>query len=216
MIDRANTCYDGTMAKPPSRLEARTEAILRATLEELAEVGYASLSFESIASRVGIAKTTVYRRYSTKAVLVKAAIERFVDSAVGELPDTGSLRGDLIALAQQAVSISTSAVGQALFKLGLGRRDAELVELFAMSRDFEAEKSARDAIVATRAVARGEVTDAGEFKRLLDVIVGSFVFKVAIMREAVNEVEIGRTVDMLLNGVSRPDPAVSKRKPSSR
>ncbi len=212
MRDTDKPCYDGAMEKPPSRREARTEAILRATIEELAERGYAALSFESVAGRVGIAKTTLYRRYPTKEFLVRAAIERYVDSIAGEALDTGSVRGDLLAVAQKAIAVASSAIGKGLLKLGLERPESEL---FALSKDFEARKAARDAKMAERAVARGEIADAAQLNRLADVLTDSILFKVAVKREAVDEVEIGRLVDLLMNGVSKPVALTDRRKPAA-
>jgi AcrR family transcriptional regulator len=170
-------------------------------LEELAAVGYAELSFETVAARVGVAKTTVYRRHPTKRALVQTAIQTFIDSLAGEIPDTGSLRGDLVALGRQAVRISTSVLGQCLFRLGVECRDPDLVE---MSNDFEAKKAARDEIVATRAVARDEISVPAEIRRVIGVLVGTIVFKTVFKRQSVDEVEIGKIVDLLLNGAAKP------------
>ncbi|MDP9192520.1 MAG: TetR/AcrR family transcriptional regulator [Acidobacteriota bacterium] len=57
------------------RREGADEEILRATRELLAENGYASFNVDLIAARTGIAKTTIYRRWSTKGALVAAAID---------------------------------------------------------------------------------------------------------------------------------------------
>jgi len=185
---------------------------LRATLEELAAVGYAALSVEAIASRVGIAKTTVYRRYATKPVLVRAAIEKFIDTLAGESADTGSLRGDLIDFGLQVCRISTSIIGKSLLKIGLECPEPELVE---MSKEFEAKKNARDAVVANRALARGEISNPTELVRLMEVLVGSIIFRLAFKQESVDEVEIGKTVDLLLGGVSKPPPPGPRRRSSA-
>ena len=72
-------------------------AVLGATADLLAEVGYEELTVEAVARRAGVHKTTVYRRWPTKPDLVAdAARERSVQLV--EVPDTGSLRGDLTAL----------------------------------------------------------------------------------------------------------------------
>jgi len=55
------------------RDERATQAITEAALRQLAELGYARLSIESIASEVGVARATVYRRFKDKADLVTAA-----------------------------------------------------------------------------------------------------------------------------------------------
>lgn len=51
------------------------QAILQATLDLLAEVGYQSMSIEAIASRAGVGKTTIYRRYTSKEELVADATQ---------------------------------------------------------------------------------------------------------------------------------------------
>jgi AcrR family transcriptional regulator len=72
-------------------------ALLDAAWEELAEAGYAKLSMESVASRAGTGIAVLYRRWANKDELVLTAIERHRTSHPVELPDTGTLRGDLIA-----------------------------------------------------------------------------------------------------------------------
>ena len=63
-------------------------AMLQATLELLAEVGFDTMSIEAIAARAGIGKTTIYRRYASKAELVADAIESIRAEIV--IPDTSN------------------------------------------------------------------------------------------------------------------------------
>ena len=89
--------------------------MLGATADLLAEVGYEELTFEAVARRAGVHKTTVYRRWPTKPDLVAdAARERSVQLV--EVPDTGSLRGDLTALARAVAANIGSDVGSAMTK----------------------------------------------------------------------------------------------------
>jgi AcrR family transcriptional regulator len=73
------------------------QAILDAALAEFAEDGYRGLSIEGVAARAGVAKATVYRRYSSKAELLVDAIRRQLH-LVDVLPDTGDLRADLLGM----------------------------------------------------------------------------------------------------------------------
>ena len=86
------------------------QAMLQATLELLAEVGFEAMSIEAISSRAGVGKTTIYRRYSSKAELVADAIENIREEIV--IPDTGSLWGDMDALIQNAAQISLNPLGR--------------------------------------------------------------------------------------------------------
>jgi AcrR family transcriptional regulator len=78
---------------------SRDTSILDATLEALAESGYDGMTIDMVAARTGAARATVYRRWPTKAKLVLDAVARMSGSDIDpdDLPDTGSLRGDLAA-----------------------------------------------------------------------------------------------------------------------
>lgn len=181
--------------------ESRTQAILRAALEELAQVGYSALSIESIAQRVGIAKTTIYRRYPTKTELLRTAIRQFLTDALGEPRDTGSLRGDLIALGQQLLQLTSSVLGQSLFRTKLLDRVAP--ELEEIAREFESEHEALQLKIADRATRRGELVSVADFNRVVQVLFGFVLFKRVFRKQSVDELEIAGLVDMLLNGVIR-------------
>ena len=81
--------------RPPGRPRSERShlAIVRATLELLTEVGYQRLTMEQVQRRAGVGKATIYRRWDSKAELVKDAIQYV--SAELPIPDTGSLRGGL-------------------------------------------------------------------------------------------------------------------------
>jgi AcrR family transcriptional regulator len=75
------------------------DAILAMTLDLVAERGYEGLSLDEVAARSGKAKTTLYRRWATKEELVLAALRAVGRPPEAEvLPDTGSLRTDLLAV----------------------------------------------------------------------------------------------------------------------
>lgn len=71
--------------------------LLAAAWEELVEAGYGRLTMDSVARRARTSEPVLYRRWANKDELVLAAIERHRDANPVAVPDTGSLRGDLIA-----------------------------------------------------------------------------------------------------------------------
>jgi AcrR family transcriptional regulator len=73
-------------------------ALLDAAWDELADVGFGSLTMESVAARAKTGVAVLYRRWPNKSELVLAAIEHYRRTRPVEVPDTGSLRGDLLAL----------------------------------------------------------------------------------------------------------------------
>jgi AcrR family transcriptional regulator len=142
--------------KRPRRRGAVLEsAILDAVLAELAEVGYARLSMERVAERAGASKASVYRRWPSKVELVMDAVYHvFPDS--GSPPDTGSLRGDLIALMSTVADQLAGPAGQALGGVlsdALG--DPEQARRVRSYARGTSQKAMRE--VARRAVARGEI-----------------------------------------------------------
>jgi AcrR family transcriptional regulator len=86
------------------------QAIRQATLALLATVGFDRLSIEAVAAEAKVGKTTIYRRYASKAELVADAIESLRQAIV--LPDTGSLWGDLDALIETAAQITLTPLGR--------------------------------------------------------------------------------------------------------
>lgn len=90
----------GKPASVRPRVEgAREGEILDATFDLLAEVGYDRLTLDAVASRARAGKATLYRRWDDKCSLVIDALIRAKGAPPAVVPDTGSLRGDLLALA---------------------------------------------------------------------------------------------------------------------
>src|SRR5205814_8700474 len=80
------------------RGEQREQALLAATVHLLAEVGYQALTMDAVAARAQASKATIYRRWRNKAQLGKAALDRADAAYNAAVPETGSLRGDLLAV----------------------------------------------------------------------------------------------------------------------
>lgn len=134
-------------------------------MTELAENGYAQLTMERVAERAGAGKASLYRRWSSRAELVRDTAYHLLRDADG-LPDTGSLRGDLIAALGQTAGLLAGPMGAALRALvseALADRvdGADLASLSTgMGRRIMTE-------VIERAVARGEIpADAAGVLRL--------------------------------------------------
>lgn len=87
-------------AEPPPRHRRRgpalEAALLDAAWEELVEIGFAKLTMESVASRAGTGIAVLYRRWANKHELALSALEHYRISHPVDVPDTGSLRGDLL------------------------------------------------------------------------------------------------------------------------
>ncbi|MEZ0108657.1 AcrR family transcriptional regulator [Catenulispora sp. EB89] len=90
------------------RGEELEAAILDAAWQELVDAGFARLTMESIAARAKTGVAVLYRRWPNKDDLVLAAIRHYGTTHPVEVPDTGSLRDDMIAF---LTGVSVSRVG---------------------------------------------------------------------------------------------------------
>lgn len=145
-------------ASPPRSGRPRSaqadEAILDAALEQFAELGFDGLSIEGVADRAGVSKTTIYRRYASKAELVLAACER-VCHQIAPAPDTGSLRGDLEAiLANLCRLLGTTIAGRAVPQLV--SESARIPELADAYHAFVAQRREKCRTALRRGIERGE------------------------------------------------------------
>lgn len=95
-----------THGAPPGPTRSRRrgavleDAILDAAWDELAAVGYAQVTMAGVAARAGTNKAALYRRWPSRTELLAAAIDRRVAPLAALPADTGSLRGDVIAVLQ--------------------------------------------------------------------------------------------------------------------
>jgi AcrR family transcriptional regulator len=98
--------------KPRKRGQALLTAIFEATLTELGEAGYASLTMEHIAARARTSKASLYRRWSSRRELVADATRWAVSDRI-ELPDTGDVRKDLLTLLRIVARQLAGPLGEA-------------------------------------------------------------------------------------------------------
>ncbi|WP_162795308.1 TetR/AcrR family transcriptional regulator, partial [Nonomuraea lactucae] len=96
---------------PRRRGEALNAAIFQATLDELAETGYARLTMERVAERAGAGKASLYRRWPTRLELVMDAVYEVLPDPAST-PDTGTLRGDVLAALRGAAEVLAGPAGE--------------------------------------------------------------------------------------------------------
>jgi AcrR family transcriptional regulator len=133
---------------------ALEQAILRAAVDELLESGYANLTMDRVARRAGTNKNAIYRRWPNRTALGIAAYRRLTVHEI-DLPDTGSLREDVLVLLRGANQHWSSPLGQILRDLLADVGSAP--ELVAQLREPASDAgSAIWLTVLGRAVARGE------------------------------------------------------------
>jgi AcrR family transcriptional regulator len=174
----------------------RESAICEAALELLLEVGYDRMSMDAVAARARASKATIYRRWPGKRELVADAIRCRAPHHV-EPPDTGSLRGDIVA--------TLATVGE-----GIGSEDADLLAgvLRAMrgapeiaetlrAQMLEDKRSVGRTIVA-RAVARGELGPDADPEVFHEVAPALMFFRVLVTGQPVDEGFLAHVADDVL------------------
>jgi AcrR family transcriptional regulator len=138
------------------RGEELEAALLEAAWQELVEAGFARLTMESVAARAKTGVAVLYRRWSNKDDLAIAAIRHYGTTHFVDIPDTGSLRGDMIPLLSSFSStrVSFAATVSAVFSgllASTGLTPAEVREKILADRPLQSDQ------VFARAHDRGEI-----------------------------------------------------------
>jgi len=161
------------------------------------------MSIEEVAARAGVGKTTIYRRWPSKGLL---ALDAFVASFREEqpLPDTGTLRGDLLsALHAWVRAVTQTVMGPML--TGLIAEAQHDPELRGAWRDRVLEPlRMQHRIMLDRAIARGEIAASVDRDVVLDLFFGAAEHRLLLGHLPITGEFITEVVDTILTGVARP------------
>ncbi len=199
------------------RDHTRDAVLLDAALEVLAEVGYDGMTMDMVAVRAKAGKATVYRRWPSKAELVLDAVARMKHSQVDldRLPDTGTLRGDLVALIKpqsleegaRKLKVMAGLASMLSHHLGLAEAgNAAIVEPWA----------AAHRALMHRAVDRGEIPSTADIETLAHVIPSMAAYRALIQRKPVDRDFLVSLIDGLLLPALRPAPVGAGTAPTGR
>ena len=146
--------------RPPRSTRRRGEelenALLEAAWAELLSAGYGKLTMEAVAERAGTSRAVLYRRWQGLPELVIAAIRRYRPMLSGELPDTGSLRGDVLALLRRT-SVALADLGPETVYGLLGDFFSDSARFGALEGEVFNISGTAMAEILRRAADRGEV-----------------------------------------------------------
>jgi AcrR family transcriptional regulator len=174
----------------------RDAAIRDAALALLAEVGYERMTVDAIAAAAGVSKPTIYRRWAGKQELVADAI-RLHPHTQALAPDTGSLRGDLLAAVRQ---LADHQLEDAQVAAGLASRLRDSTELAELIREHAVEAvRGRFTQILDRAAARGELAAEPAVSTLFSDVAPSLVHtRVLLSLEPVDDAFVTELVDRIL------------------
>ncbi|MFF4209615.1 TetR/AcrR family transcriptional regulator [Streptomyces sp. NPDC001796] len=194
------------------RSAAADAAILEATREALVELGWSKLTLGDVATRAGVAKTTLYRRWAGKNELVVDAVAELFDEL--ELPDRGSLAADIEGVVLQFAAI----LDRPEAKSGLMAVVAESTRDDALRERIRAsivDRQKRLVLAGrARATARGELppeTDPEETARtadlIFDMVAGAVVHRTLVSARPADEEWVHSFTRVLLLGLTANSPS---------
>jgi AcrR family transcriptional regulator len=186
------------------RSQQSERAILAAASELLEEQGFAQFTIEEVSSRAKVGKATIYRRWPTKGTLAFDAFQ--AQFARQPLPDTGSLRGDLLAALRSWIrAVKGTSTGRTLRGLiAEVQRDPELADVW---RDrFVQPVRTRNRTMFDRAVARGEIAADADAEVALDLLYGAGYHRLLQSHLPLSDRFATTVVDLRVSGLGAGEP----------
>jgi len=180
------------------------DRVLDVAIALYAEAGWAGFTFEAVARRSGVGKAALYRRWPSRGELLRQTFEaRWF--AVDRI-NSGTLRGDLTALARMIFTTLTSPYGAASRWMAMDA--VQHAEVRAVSAPYSEAAIRQGRAIARRAIARGEIAASVNPGLLMDLVVGAVTNHVATtparLKPAMmdqREGFIATLVDTVLRGV---------------
>ena len=179
------TGVDAARQRPGGRTAQVRRTVLDATVLELVEHGFRGLTVEGVATRAGVNKTTLYRRWRNRESLVVDAVEVFaVEQA--DVPDTGDLDEDLRRWAHSIRRTLSGPVSGALVRAVFGgASDSPVVH--ELRRRFWLTRSALVVQLVERAVERGQLPAGTDAEEVIKHVGAPLYYRVLVLDEPLTD-----------------------------
>jgi AcrR family transcriptional regulator len=174
-------------------------AVLQAALEAMAEHGPGGVTISEIARRAGVHATSVQRRWGTaENVTLDAMLTRSQEQL--PVPDTGTLRGDLIAFARLIATYLATPLGTALSRtLAVAEDDPDMAD---GRLQFWRARYDIARVMISRAIERRELADGTDSQLALELLIAPLHFRALLTRQPIDDSLIEQVVDTLLRGLA--------------
>ena len=196
------------------RSAAADTAILSATRQALVELGWSKLTLGDVATRAGVAKTTLYRRWSGKNELVVDAVAELFGEL--ELPDRGSLAADIegVVLQFAAILARPEAKSGLMAVVAESTRDDALRERIRASivdpqKDLVLEGRARARTRGELPPESGPLEASRTVDLIFDMVAGAVVHRTLVSAEPADEEWVSDFTRVLLHGLTAAPPGSS-------
>ena len=190
---------DASPRRPGRPRDARAdEAILGAVVDLLAEEGFSGLTIDAVANRAGVGKATIYRRWEGKEQLVLDALSS--GRIQVDAPDTGDLRGDLLAY---YLPLTEADAQQGAIRLmpALAARAAVDDQIADRLRTFVSDRRTPVAALIERARGRGEVAVDLDVELAVDLLTGPIMYRLYFSGTPVDRAMVEALVDHVIRAL---------------
>lgn len=170
----------------------------------------AGLSIEAVARRAQVHRATLYRRWGSREALILEALREQASENV-PVPDTGSLREDLIRLATDAVR--NAVANEPILRASISEL-AHNTAVAEVTRQFWLERLALDGQIVRRAIERGEIPPGTDARTVIEGVLGPLHLRFLISGRPANRRTVIGTVELVVRGLCDTQ-SRSERKPAS-
>jgi AcrR family transcriptional regulator len=166
------------------RVRRSKETVLSVTSELLTESGLGGVSVDEVSRRSGVAKTTIYRHWPTRSDLVLEACSQM--STTHEVPDTGSLEGDITALLTSIAKLLSTARWSSVLPsiIDAAERDPDIAKIHGRIQMGHAIPFQE---VIARAMRRGEIPKTADPKAMIATLLGPLFYRRWFSREPLDD-----------------------------
>jgi AcrR family transcriptional regulator len=185
--------------RPGGRSARVRAAVLQVALEAMAEHGPGGVTISEIARRAGVHATSVQRRWGTaENVTLDAMLTRSQEQL--PVPDTGTLRGDLIAFARLIATYLATPLGTALSRtMAVAEDDPDMAD---GRLQFWRGRYDIARVMISRAIERRELADGTDSQLALELLIAPLHFRALLTRQPIDDTMIEQVVDTLLRGLA--------------
>jgi AcrR family transcriptional regulator len=182
-------------------------AVLEATIDILLTRAVDDVSIGEVARRAGVNETSIYRRWGNRENLVLDAVLSRIRVEL-PLPETGSLRGDLLALLRNLAAFEATPLMEAMLRLNPGEDSPEVA---ANRARFWVEADTLIGGVLDHAETRGELPPGIDRRLALETLIGPLQVRLLLSREPFDDAYHEQIVDMVLGGLTAAAPCATGR-----
>lgn len=182
------------------RSDAANTAILEASIALIRDIGFDAVTMEGIAARAGVGKATIYRRWTSRELLVAEAIRHITQ--LMPVPDTGTTEGDLHAVMRGTMRMYQDSASAALLSGLVAAMARSPVIAQAVRSGFVATRRAAMREVLERGMARGDLRDDLDVEVALDMLSGPLLLRLLVTGAVIDERLATLIVEMVLRAGS--------------